>query len=154
MTITGITDSRLFEVKTYDKNQPYQVGYKGVTNIIYDQNNEPEIIEYTINDINYTTSIYGSLYPGRDLNLGDNIIFKSDTTYSFESDGLDELEINVLKQEAEMGISEKPKIESDIFIERQETSVFEKHLRMGEIYSLDQLEEYKNGVYYNIFKLN
>lgn len=152
MTITGITDSRLNEVKTYDKNQPYQIGYKGVTNVQYNQYNDPEIVEYTINDINYKTVIGKSLYP-KGLNTEDISVFKSDTTYSFESDGLDEYEVNVLKQEAEMGLSEPPKIESDIFIERQEISVFERHLRMGEINSLEQLDEYKNG-YYNIFKLN
>ena len=52
-----------------------------------------------------------------------------------------------------MSISEPPKVEEEIFIERQETSVFERHLRMGEIKTLEQLEEYKNG-YYNIFKLS
>lgn len=155
MTITGITDSRLNEVKTYNKNQPYQIGYKGVTNVQYDQFGNPNLIEYTINGIDYKTSIGDSLYPKFEFELKstDVNIFKTDTIYSFESDGLDEYEINVLKQEAEMGLSEPPKIESDIFIERQEISVFERHLRMGEISSLEQLDEYKNG-YYNIFKLN
>ena len=52
-----------------------------------------------------------------------------------------------------MNLSEPPKVDEEIFIERQETSVFENHLRMGEIITLDQLVEYKNG-YYNIFKIN
>ena len=46
-----------------------------------------------------------------------------------------------------MGISEPPKIESEIFIDRQSSSVYEKHLRMDEITTLEQLEEYRNGYY-------
>lgn len=146
MIVTGFTDSRLSEVRTYDKNQPYQVGYKGVTNVVYDQNNDIVEVSYTIDNINYITAIGKPLFPDADF------IIKTQTLYSFNTDGLPEGDINVIKNEVEMGISEPPKIESDIFIERQSVSVFERHLRMGEISSLDQLEEYKNG-YYNIFKL-
>lgn len=143
MIVSGYTDSRLNEIKTYSKTQPYQVGVNGVTQIIYDSNNEPSIIKYTIDNINYETSIGTEILPQ---------IFNSKTYFYFNSDGLPEEEINVIKNEVEMGISFPPKIESDIFIERQTTSVFERHLRMEEINSLEQLEEYKNG-YYNIFNL-
>jgi hypothetical protein len=51
-----------------------------------------------------------------------------------------------------MGISEPAKIEKEIFIERQSISVFERHLRISEIGSIERLEQYKNG-YYNIFNI-
>lgn len=40
MILSGYTDSKLAQVRTYDKNQPYQVGYKGVTQINYDSAGE------------------------------------------------------------------------------------------------------------------
>jgi hypothetical protein len=145
MILSGYTDSKLAQVKTYDVNQLYQVGYKGVTQITYGVNGEINEVTYEINGITYITKI------GRKLNLGSNN-FATPTRYYFESDGLTQETINVIKKEVEMSISEPPKIEEEIFIERQETSVFERHLRMGEIKTIEQLEEYKNG-YYNIFKL-
>jgi hypothetical protein len=143
MIVTGYTDSRLNEVKTYSRTQPYQVGVNGITEIIYDDNNEPSVIKYTIDNINYITVIGNEIIPG---------VFNNQTIYTFSTSGLTQESINVIKDEAEMGISFPPKIESDIFIERQTTSVFERHLRMEEITTLDQLEEYKNG-YYTIFNL-
>ncbi len=149
MVISGYTDARLLEIQTYDRDQPYQVGYNGVTQIDYDTNGNIKFIEYILNDIKYQTTF------GRPLFFDNNPDRRrpSPTVYFFESEGLTEENINVIKKEVEMGLSEPPKIEEEIFIERQETSVFERHLRMGEIESLEQLEEYKNG-YYTIFKLN
>lgn len=145
MILSGYTDSKLAQVRTYDKNQPYQVGYKGVTQINYDSAGEIDEVTYEINDITYITKVGSKLFNGLD-------IFATPTRYYFESVGLTQETINVIKKEVEMSISEPPKIEEEIFIERQETSVFERHLRMGEIKTIEQLEEYKNG-YYNIFKL-
>ena len=51
-----------------------------------------------------------------------------------------------------MGIAFPPKIKTEIFIERQSISVFERHLRMEEIETIEQLTDYKNG-YYNIFNI-
>jgi hypothetical protein len=46
-------------------------------------------------------------------------------------------------------ITESPKVESDLFIDRGTTSVLQNHLQMSEITSLNMLIEYGNG-YYNI----
>ncbi len=146
MILSGYTDDRLSEVRTYDKNNPYQVGYNGVTQLTVDIDGVVDSVEYIIDNIKYITNIGKPLFP----NNPD--IFKTQTVYFFESSGLSEENINIFKKEVEMGISEPPKVEEEIFIERQETSVFERHLRMGEIKTIEQLEEYKNG-YYNIFKL-
>jgi hypothetical protein len=143
MIVSGYTDSRLNEVSTYSKTQPYQIGVNGVTDIFYDDNNEVSTVFYIIDNISYTTTIGTPILPG---------VFANQTTYLFSTSGLTEENINVIKNEVEMGIAFPPKIESDIFIERQTTSVFERHLRMEEITTLDQLEEYKNG-YYTIFNL-
>ena len=57
MIISGYTDDRLSELKTYDKDQPYQVGYNGVTQIIYGDDGDVETIEYVIDDIKYITNL-------------------------------------------------------------------------------------------------
>lgn len=148
MIISGYTDDRLNQIKTFDKTQPYIVGINGVTNITYDDPLNPNLtnplsIDYTIDGINYQTELRKS----NPLVLN---FFNSQTKYFFISSGLTQQEINVIKYEVEMGVSEPPKIESEIFIDRQSSSVYEKHLRMEEITSLEQLEEYRNG-YYTIF---
>ena len=148
MIISGYTDSRLKDVSTYSKTQPYQIGVNGVIDVTYNTAATPEavFVSYIIDDIRYDT------YISKPIFFGNELFLKTDTIYFFNSSGLVQQEINVIKQEVEMGISEPPKIESEIFIERQSSSVFERHLRMGEITTLEQLEEYRNG-YYNIFNL-
>jgi hypothetical protein len=148
MIVTGFTDSKLTEVATYNKNFPYQVGVNGVTQVLYAPGTgfTPTFVEYVINGITYQTQIGSELLPGL-FNL-----FKTNTVYYFPASGLTEQEVNVIKYEAEMGISEPTKIEKEIFIERQSISVFERHLRIGEIGTIEQLEQYKNG-YYNIFNI-
>jgi hypothetical protein len=56
MIISGYTDNRLNDIKTYSKTSPYQVGVNGVTNITYTPNNDIETISYTIDGINYKTT--------------------------------------------------------------------------------------------------
>ncbi len=151
MVISGFTDSRLNEVISYDKNNPYIVGLNGVTNVVYTPNvvnsgNTLSQVEYTINGIKYITSIEKPLFPDSDL------YFKTKTVYFFESSGLTKQNMSLIKREAEMGISFPPKIENQIFIERQSISVFERHLRLEDIESVDQFDTYKNG-YYNIFNI-
>ncbi len=153
MIISGYTDDRLNQIKTFDKTQPYIVGINGVTNITYNDPSNPILenissLNYTIDGINYLTRLGKT----NRLPLGSNQprIQNTQTIYDFISSGLTQQEINVIKYEVEMGVSEPPKIESEIFIDRQSSSVYEKHLRMEEITSLEQLEEYRNG-YYTIF---
>lgn len=147
MIISGYTDSRLNEVRTYDNTQPYQVGINGVTNVIYDNNTPPneKLVEYTINGIDYITTI------GEPIIIGTENL-KTTTKYFFESSGCTEEEVNLIKQEVEIGVVFPPKIEKEIFIERMSISVFEPQSRLGEIGSLEELETYRNG-YYNIFNI-
>ncbi len=51
--VTGTTKSRLNEVKSYDKINPYKVGVKGVTGVT------SEYVEYIIDDIYYKTFLSG-----------------------------------------------------------------------------------------------
>lgn len=53
----------------------------------------------------------------------------------------------ITKEEYLFGITQLPEVESDVFIDRGSTTVLEKHLRLSEIESLEHLERYNNGFY-------
>lgn len=55
ITVTGLTKSRLDEVKTYNVNQPFKIGINGVNTIATDY------IEYTIGDVKYKTFLVDNL---------------------------------------------------------------------------------------------
>lgn len=58
----------------------------------------------------------------------------------------------VFKDEVKMGVVFTPKVDEEVFIERQSEPVYEPQIRLGEInLSVAQLEDYNNG-YYNIIK--
>ena len=148
--ITGFTSHKLDLVSTYDKNNPFQIGVNGVTNVEYDPTNLTAItkVYYTIGNVDYITDYrknvsisnsrqpYGSQFP---------TIFK--TTMS----GYDFDDYFSIKEEAKMGLVFPPKVSNDLFIERMSVAVFERHSRLSEIKTLDGLIEYRNG-YYNIIE--
>jgi hypothetical protein len=59
MSVTGVTNNKLFTILTYDKETPYKVGKNGVTSV----NNQTisdelyTVVKYTLDDISYTTYI-------------------------------------------------------------------------------------------------
>ena len=166
--ISGITSHKLDLVKTYSSTNPYQVGVNGVTNVTYQ---DPialtgiTFVSYSIGDINYTTNL-------SDLttNLTSNITQEPSpltevprppqfpTTFFTNSSGYDfEPYITFpnkqntfdIKEEAKMGLVSPPKINNELFIERQDLAVFERYSRFSEIKNLNDLIYYRNG-YYNI----
>jgi len=148
--ITGFTSHKLDLVSTYDKNNPFQIGVNGVTNVEYDPTNLTAItkVYYTIGNVDYITDYrknvsisnsrqpYGSQFP---------TIFK--TTMS----GYDFDDYFSIKEEAKMGLVFPPKVSNELFIERMSVAVFERHSRLSEIKTLDGLIEYRNG-HYNIIE--
>ena len=72
---------------------------------------------------------------------------KSNITY--KTQGFDEnnsVKMTLIKKDHLMGVAFKPKINSNVNIDRGVNSVFDKHLNLGEIRSLDALTRYGNGV--------
>jgi hypothetical protein len=155
MWITGYTSSRLGEVKTLDKNNPYKVGVKGVFNV------QPDFIEYELDGILYKTTRRKSFgefrilkglgrYPTSYIeveNLGKRVdtIFRVEKTEdSFEYKPL-------IKEEEKLEQVFLPEIDAQIFIERESNNIYEKHMRLMDINNIGQLETYKNG-FYNIKK--
>lgn len=58
--ITGLTEDKLFRIKTFDSAEPYKIGYNGVTDLY--KNSEGEtIIKYSIDNIFYITTYTDTL---------------------------------------------------------------------------------------------
>jgi hypothetical protein len=53
----------------------------------------------------------------------------------------------VFKEEYLMGISSLENIDADIYIERGINAAFERHLKLGEVRSLDDVVSYGNGYF-------
>lgn len=141
MIITGTTEHKLDQIKSYKKSTPYIVGVKGVTNVITDSNGVVTRVQYTIDGIHYDSDLTNPTIP---------------TTYSTDdfisgSEYFDNTKY-FFKEELKMNQIFEPKIDERIFIERQQQSVMELHSRLSEITSIGMLEDYKNG-FYKINKL-
>lgn len=61
MIVSGFTEDRLNDIKTYSEANPYQVGVNGVTNISYNNNGDITSIDYSIDGITYKTFFPQSL---------------------------------------------------------------------------------------------
>jgi hypothetical protein len=141
-----------------------------------------ESVEYTIGSINYVTKFEGVIRYGPatqaffsgttktpNLNqLGSTVSYKPPvklfgsrqllkeepypTTFEYTTSTKTENDYFVFKDDVKMGVVFTPKVQEEIFIERQVITVFEKHARLSEVVSLDDLVEYRNG-FYNVRNL-
>lgn len=165
--ITGITSHKLDLIVTNDTNIPFRIGVNGVTKIIglngTVYSNTTDIVPssaityvyYTIDDINFITQ-----YTKPSFSLFNNGIQQYSiqniypTTFSTNSSGYDFVTTYLnggthdIKEESKMGLIFEPKVVDNLFIERQELAIFERHSRLAEIINITNLEEYRNGYYY------
>lgn len=163
--ITGVTSHKLDLISKNERGgNTFQVGWNGVTpagepflvtNITYDPLTVSGIsqIFYTIGNINYITTYRPPSEPffnrkgaqrGNLLNIHPTTFSTNSTGYDFEMSGTHDI-----KEEAKMGLVFEPKVVDDLFIERMDLAVFERHSRLAEVKNLTALVEYRNG-YYNI----
>jgi hypothetical protein len=154
MWVTGYTSNRLSEIKTLDRNNRYKVGVNGVFNVT------SEFVEYELDGIFYKT--YINVIPfffqqGRD-NIDNVTLIKSytspnaepnkqDTIFRYQPSKNNFVYKPLIKEEVKLEQVFLPKIEDDIFIERVFTNIYEKHMRLMDINTLDGLETYKNGFF-------
>lgn len=72
------------------------------------------------------------------------------TTYTHQAE---DYEFNPLtRQDALVGITFQPKINADIYIDRGNNSAYERHLKLGEIKTMEDLENFQNNGFFNIQK--
>lgn len=221
MGVTGLTQNKLFRIKSLDPNDPYKVGYNGVLDV-YNDDFGYTIVKYEIDDIIYksylpttkpqnsirdftlnTSNTYsgskniaklpsdglnkiklgnttlknnvGSVFTKKDiLNSGpDNVLTKSvknnnvipvnyrtglygsnpvgDTIFETKTFSYAQFTTSgILKNEKYIGFIGSPKVESDLFIERDQYPIYERHQRLSEINNLAELFNYRNGYYTEI----
>lgn len=158
MWITGYTSSRLDEVRTLDKNNPYKVGVNGVFNV------QPEFVEYQLNDIFYKTFLNSSdlqaynsgrksLVPKTNTKTYSSLETRNitNTIFRVEKTGDDFEYKPLIKEEEKLEQVFLPEIDAQIFIERAYSNIYERHMRLMDINNIGQLETYKNG-FYNVKK--
>jgi hypothetical protein len=97
-------------------------------------------------------SQYDSSYsvPMADFRLNINIFSGNLDTFNGQEDMEEHNGMQVLpvfREEYRFGISSMENVDSDIYIDRGINAAFEKHLKLGEVTSLEALEQYGNGYF-------
>jgi hypothetical protein len=169
--LTGTTDSKIDDVRTYKRDVPYIAGF----NI-----NEQTYLNYQgnlINGVNRVTAIgdpivyvfdtqddlsigqpnqsTGLQYKDSSASTVNPTLFQEgvdlpSTTFRFISEGWNQTNTSVsalIKEEFLLGIISRPEVENDVFIDRGVVPVLDYHLRLSEIRNLGQLQQYGNGYY-------
>ena len=146
MTITGESRSRLGELKKYATGGDFfdqyflssSSGSDGVDENLSDIQSIPQRIVYYIGGITFTDI----------MDNGEN-----KTVFNFEGQGYsspDFVDVPVIKDPNKSKIVQNPKINNDVFIVRQQLSVFEKNYKLSEVNSLVDLTSYAGGQFFNI----
>lgn len=118
------------------------------TTYVFDANNDANI-----GTPNQTTGILYTDYSGETRMASDGLGNVYDiplTDMQYIGEGWNQTNTSLsaqTKEEYLFGITQPPEVYSDVFIDRGATTVFEKHLRLSEIESLEHLERYNNGFY-------
>jgi len=83
------------------------------------------------------------------ISVGDTSV-ATDTLFFTKKLSFDDFVVEkVFKNDKYTGLIDKPNVTSDVFMERDFNSVFEKHQRLEEINNLSELTTYRNG-YFNV----
>jgi len=178
--VSGYTEDRLESVYSYgftgddrlipnrnvtiDNYINYEdVEIEGVTRVI--SNNQLNPVIYTedgsLSDANVgnTTAPYqenGLLFEtttGRTRTVSDGSEINLTTMY-YKGQNLNNTNVELsafTREEYLLYITQEPKVESDVFIDRGATSVLPSHTQLAEINTLEQLENFGNG-FYNLIK--
>lgn len=160
--ITGITDSKKEDVRSYKNSDPFRLGFD-VNSGVY-SNFKGDIVN-GVDRVTQLGTAFTYVFGGdkNDPNIGtrnqQNGLLYIDysgglvqTQVSFRGEGWNETNTSlsaITKEEYLFGIVSKPEIESDLFIDRGITTVFDKHLRLSEITNLNELARYGKS-YYNL----
>ena len=142
MIVSGESNSRLSELRKYVITNDFSKQYISGGTIIndgvdYNNSTSGVTIAYYLGGIKYIDSLSG----------------KTGTTFSFTAQGTsspDFIEAPIYKDNKRENIIGIPKIANDVFIVRQETSVFEKNYALEYVRNLIELTTYAGGNYFKI----
>ena len=96
--------------------------------------------EELIDDNSYNTTYIDNL---------SSFTIKADRKYDNDYESSGDTKAPIIREEYRIGVSAKENIKGNIYIDRGINSAFEKHLKLGEVTSLEALENYGN----NYFKI-
>lgn len=171
LRITGMTDSKIEDVRTYAASDPFRVNlpvekgqYRDYTNTIYfgvskiKSMGEPKVYAFdAIDDATLGTvnQIYGLRYldytgKTRTLTINGQVFVDNVSEFSYIGQGLNQTNLSlsaITKEEYLFGIIFPAEVKSDVFIDRGLNSVMDKHLKFSEISNLGRLANYGNGFY-------
>jgi len=144
--ITGETTSRLSELRKYVVSEVFTEKYilggsRDIDGVGYNESNIPIRIVYYLQGIRYVD------YPD------DNI-----TTFDFYTQGLESPvfhntpNIVPYKDYRKENVRNKPKIDSDVFIVRQQLTAFENNYMLEHINNIIELTSFAGGSFFNIIK--
>lgn len=146
MVVTGSTEnSRLSELRKYTITNVFADQYIGGGNLLSDG------VDYGVSVSGETIVYYLGGIKYIDVLTGDTV----QTTYSFIPQGTSSpnfINEPYYKDPNKGNIISNPKITNDVFIIRQELSVFDNNYRLEYIKNLVDLETYVGGNFFNIVK--
>jgi len=174
--VTGLTEDRLDEVSSYDKNAKFKPGFdivkfdntKDYKGIFYDSgtrvitNNNLSPITYMINgdtappiktETNVERGIYFSTTTATTRTITGTIFGTYQIPYTemyYNSEGFNETNVHLsatTKEEYLFGITSSPTVFNDLFIDRGRATVIQNHMQLGEIKNMSDLINYGNGFY-------
>lgn len=159
-TVSGYTESRAEDVQSYDKNQPYKIGFDMASETYTNYTGGTVNGVSRVTSTNPTAFTYVFDVDKNDLNIGtinqkDGLLFidnQATTFMSYIGQGWNETNTSlsaITKEEYLLGIISRPEIESDVFIDRGIVTVYEKNLKLSEITNISQLSRY-GGKYFNL----
>lgn len=144
--VTGSSSSRLSELRKFSTSGTVAQRYFTSTGITSNGVDTGQTVT------GLTASTY--VYYVSGITYTDNIVSGvTTTTFSFESSGLSSSAfVNLPIIQKEENILEKPTVNSDVFIIRDENTAFEKNYRLRNISNLTELQYYAGGAYFNIIE--
>lgn len=146
--VTGTSSSRLYELRKYAVSGPLTSRYftsidpsiDGVDPSLTVEGTTASTYVYYIGGISYEDLVVSGI---------------TTTTFSFESLGLNDPNnfdfLPIIKLESKQNMVENPRVDQDVFIERQQQSVFERNYRLRAVNSLNDVISYAGGNYFTIY---
>jgi len=173
--VTGSTDSKIDDLRSYNSQNLYQPGfnintetytnyigslidgvsrisqYGSVSKYVFDAEDDQNL-----GTNNQNTGLLYTDYSGITRNVTVNgrntVIPRTDVRYIGEGRNQTNTSLSAItKEEYLFGIISKPEVKNDVFIDRGITSVMDTHLRLSEIKNIGSLTKYGNG-FYNVVK--
>jgi hypothetical protein len=97
---------------------------------------------------NFNFDLQGNLILNRSFSSYSNGVEPRDTIFETKKLSYDNfIQEKIFKNNRYVGLIDKPNVDSDLFMERDNGSVFERHQRLSEINNFNDLKNYLNGYY-------